>query len=148
MSKSEFEFVQLAGCAEDWTINRAGVVKSASGKLLQKSPDGKVTVKLVNGNHRAVKVDELLQRNFVISSSEAKKVMESNKIAEIMQEDTAIAEIIPLSTLLHFTLDELEAEIKRRKLQFIDEVVEMLNKAKADYDSETVVAAVNKFMGD
>lgn len=121
MSKSEFEFVQLAGCAEDWTINRAGVVKSASGKLLQKSPDGKVTVKLVDGNHRAVKVDELLQRNFVM---------------------------LPLSTLLHFTLDELEAEIKRRKLQFIDEVVEMLNKAKADYDSETVVAAVNKFMGD
>lgn len=144
---SNNEFVQLAGCANGYVINKDGVVKYPNGRVI-KILDGEVTVKLVNGNHRAVKVDELLQRNFVISSSEAKKVMESNKIAEIMQEDTAIAEIIPLSTLLHFTLDELEAEIKRRKLQFIDEVVEMLNKAKADYDSETVVAAVNKFMGD
>ena len=153
MSKNEF--VQLAGCAKGYVISKDGVVKSASGKTLQHSPDGKVTVKRDNnGKNWVCYVSDLLDRNFVAllevnaADSEAVNAVESNEIAELVPDVTQEREFMPVSNLCYFSIDEMEAEIKRRKLQFIDEVVEILNKAKADYGSEIVVAAVNKSMGD
>lgn len=143
------EFVQLAGCAEGWMINRAGVVKSASGKTLIVSPAGNVTVKLVNGNNRAVKVSELLERNFGLNAvdSEVTNTVESNGSTDLVSEATQESEIVPESVLSAFSIYELEAEISRRKLQFIDEVVLILNKANIDYGRDVVDAAIAKFAG-
>lgn len=144
------EFVQMAGCADGWMINRAGDVKSASGKLLQHSPDGKVTVKLVNGNSRAVKVAELSERNFGVEAadSEAVNAVESNEIAEVVPEVTQGQENKIVRDLSSYSIEELRAEIDRQKLQAVDLIVEWLDGAKKDFGSEVVVAAVNKFLGD
>lgn len=144
------EFVQLAGCAEGWIINRAGEVKSASGKILKASADGKVTVKSINGNNRAVKVEELLERNFGVNAADSKAVntVESNEIDEVAPEVTQEQQFKPVSDLSYFSMYQLEAEIERRKLQFIDEIVKMLNQARTDYGSEITIAAVNRFMGN
>lgn len=144
------EFVQLAGCAEGWIINRAGEVKSASGKILKASADGKVTVKSINGNNRAVKVEELLERNFGVNaaSNEAVNEVEANEIVDVGHEVTPKEEFKPVSDLSYFSMYQLEAEIERRKLQFIDEIVQILNQARTDHGSEITIAAVNRFMGD
>lgn len=143
------EFVQLAGCAEGWMINRAGVVKSANGKTLIVSPAGNVTVKLVNGNNRAVKIAELLERNFGLNAvdSEVTNTVESNGSTDLVSEATQEDKIVPESVLMRFSVVELEAEISRRKLQFIDEVVLILNKANIDYGRDVVDAAIAKFAG-
>ena len=143
-------FKQLAGCADGWMINISGDVKSASGKLLQHSPDGKVTVKLANGNHRAVKVSELLERNFGgnAADSEAVNTVESNQIAEVVAEVTQEQENKIVRDLSSYSIEELRAEIDRQKLQAVDLIVEWLDGAKKDFGSEVVVAAVNKFLGD
>lgn len=47
-------FKQLAGCADSWMINISGDVKSASGKLLQHSPEGKAVAKAGRQNRRAL----------------------------------------------------------------------------------------------
>jgi hypothetical protein len=143
------EFVQLAGCADGWMINRAGVVKSASGNTLIVSPAGNVTVKLVNGNNRAVKIAELLERNFGLNAvdSEVTNTVESNGSTDLVSEATQEDKIVPESVLMRFSVVELEAEISRRKLQFIDEVVLILNKANIDYGRDVVDAAIAKFAG-
>lgn len=138
------EFVQLAGCAEGWMINRAGVVKSANGNTLIVSPAGNVTVKLVNGNNRVVKIAELLERNFRLNAvdSEVTNTVESNGSTDLVSEATQEDKIVPESVLMRFSVVELEAEISRRKLQFIDEVVLILNKANIDYGRDVVDAAI------
>ena len=107
------EFVQLAGCAEGWMINRAGVVKSANGNTLIVSPAGNVTVKLVNGNNRAVKIAELLERNFRLNAvdSEVTNTVESNGSTDLVSEATQEDKIVPESVLMRFSVVELEAEM-------------------------------------
>lgn len=143
------EFVQLAGCAEGWMINRAGVVKSASGKTLIVSPAGNVTVKLVNGNNRAVKVSELLERNFGgnAADSEAVNTVESNQIAEVVAEVTQEQENKIVRDLSSYSIEELRAEIDRQKLQAVDLIVEWLDGAKKNFGSDVVDAAITKFTG-
>lgn len=144
------EFVQMAGCADGWMINRAGVVKSTNGKTLIISPAGNVTVKLVNGNNRAVKVSELLERNFGINAadSEALNIVESNESTELVPEVTQEDKIAAGGDLSAFSIYELEAEIDRRKLELTcNTVVGILNKATADYGRDVVDAAIAKFAG-
>jgi len=145
------EFVQLAGCADGWMINRAGVVKSTNGKTLVVSPAGNVTVKLVNGNNRAVKVSELLERNFGINAadSEVGNTVESNESVELVSEATQEDKIATVSDLSCFSIEELENEINRRIKIYnsTNEVVEILNKATTDYGRDVVDAAIAKFTG-
>ena len=143
------EFVQMAGCADGWMINRAGVVKSTNGKTLIISPAGNVTVKLVNGNNRAVKVSELLERNFGgnAADSEAVNTVESNQIAEVVAEVTQEQENKIVRDLSSYSIEELRAEIDRQKLQAVDLIVEWLDGAKKDFGSDVVDAAITKFTG-
>lgn len=146
---SRNEFVQLAGCAKGYVINKDGVVKYPNGRVI-KITDGEVTVKLVNGHHRVVKVDELLERNFGVEAadSEAVNAVESNEIAEVVPEVTQEQENKIVRDLSSYSIEELRAEIDRQKLQAVDLIVEWLDGAKKDFGSEVVVAAVNKFLGD
>ena len=139
----------MAGCADGWMINRAGVVKSTNGKTLIISPAGNVTVKLVNGNNRAVKVSELLERNFGgnAADSEAVNTVESNQIAEVVAEVTQEQENKIVRDLSSYSIEELRAEIDRQKLQAVDLIVEWLDGAKKDFGSDVVDAAITKFTG-
>lgn len=128
-------FKQLAGCADSWMINRAGIVKSANGKELKESDDGKVTVKLINGQMRAVKVLELIERNF--GDSDTTPALNcSGKEPEAKEPE--------INPLLAYTDNELEAEIKRRK---VNQIIDVLDAAEHGYGMDIVGEAIDTFLG-